>query len=302
MHGAVNAILFRYGMGLTLMYVLYMMLNRFVVSSLVRKGRFSTSQCAFFSQLLLYVICLPVLWLMIRTVPTLPAARLNWGPSQFVIAFGALFFALPLMATIGLAEAKLWGQHPEDLQKTNQIRFESIFDFASTLIMAPFMEEFFVRTLLYNRLAGNNMMLFVLFSAFCFGTIHFITGKFMVVAGTFYGGIIFALVYAASGGIGLPFIFHASFNVCMVLIPECLQKTKRKKAARIYGVGLFALGITCFLLLIVKREEFLTSEMLAQLSIALKTVVSNAGTWILAIAMAIMYLYQRAKLYSLSDH
>ncbi|MGI6157719.1 MAG: CPBP family intramembrane glutamic endopeptidase [Saccharofermentanales bacterium] len=280
-----DTVMLRYAIGLTLMYGLY-----FVVSEWGLKRRFTRGRQAIIAIAVLYVPCLLILWLWIRGLPQVDVRPLDWGIGAYVIAFLALFFSMPIMAFTGVLEAKLWGESPEDLRRMNAQVLSTPLDYVATLALAPVMEEVFTRKFLYDRLAGRDILAFILFSALAFGLMHCVTGKLMVAFGTFYGGVIFALVYAASGNLWLPILYHGLFNVVMVMIPERLIKGGHEKAAGVYRMGLMVAGTVGFILLMVKRSSLWPAERAGDVWASIFT---NAGTWIMAATFSGMYIYRR---------
>ena len=285
----------KYGLGLALMYALYFCFYLLIVKPLKKQDRLSNTQAEALSMAFLYLPCLYVLWLMIRDVPKLEATTLEWSTGQYVLIFFALFFTTLIMTVTALIEAKVRGISIEELNEDNGTAFNKPLDYLTSLLLAPIMEELFARKFIFDRLAGESLMLFILFSAFCFGMIHFITGKLMVVLGMFYLGFMLSLVYAASGAIYLPILYHALFNLSVVLIPELLIKHDKEKQAIIFRLLLLISGITGFVLFLIKRDELLPADLWTQTGAVWKMIFANPGSWILIIVMLVIYIYRLVK-------
>lgn len=283
--------LLRYGLGLSLMLFLYVAGNRWLWRPLSVRHKLSDGQKKLLSHAWLYGPCLLVLWWMIRTEPKVPATTLLWTLSEYLIVFAAGLFFMPLIVFWTLVETKLSGKKLTELQEDTTQAMDSRLDWLFILVLAPFFEELFIRKFLYDRLAGENLMLFLLFGALCFGLMHVVTGRLAMALSNFYLGFIFGLVYAASGSLLVTALFHAATNLCILVIPESLEK--KKAGAMGYRCILFIVGCIGFLWLLLQPGRFLPLAIRAQTGAAMNVMLTNPGTWGYLMTTLVIYFWIR---------
>lgn len=286
--------IFRYGLGLALMYGSYFLLSRLWLKGIFEKKAFSEERRQLVYSLLLYIPCLLLLRLMIGGGGAEAAERLPWTARHYALIFAALFFALPLMALTALCRSLLGGSKAGSAVSETKEPLQTHFDVLRLLLLAPFMEELFARKFLYDRLAAENLMPFIFFSAFCFGLIHLISGQAEAAVGTFYAGGLFALIYAAGGTMLWPAVCHAGFNLFSAVLPGFLE-LRGKKGAGLWRAGLAVLGTAAMVYLLRYLDLFWPPERRGSLKEAAGMVLGNPGSLILAAVMISIYIYLRLK-------
>ncbi len=281
--------LLRYGVGLTLMIVLYLAANRLLIRPLGKRYSLGREMKKLLSHSWLYGPCLLLLWLLIRPVPKVPVAPLDWGFTAYLGVFAAQLFMMPLAIVFTFVESKLWGERLEDHAK-DEAGEPSPTDGIYLLLLAPFFEELFTRKFLYDRLAGYNLMLFLFAAACFFGLMHAMTGRLAVVMSTIHTGFVLALIYAASGSLWLAVLFHALSNFLLVLLPQRLEQQGLNKAIPPYRALVFVAGCGGLVWLILRFNTLLPAAVTARTGEAFAEFIGNAGVWIFALAMAIIYV------------
>ncbi len=88
-------------------------------------------------------------------------------------------------------------------------------------LIGPFLEEFFFRKLLIDRMRGYGELACILVSGVLFGLFH---GNFTQFFYAFGLGSLLAYLYLRSGSFALTFIFHALFNIVSGILPAFLTE------------------------------------------------------------------------------
>lgn len=288
--------LFRYSLGLTLMFTTYFIIAGKILKPLARRHARPNLCYSLASDLILYGPCQLILWLLIRPLPPTKARLLSWSPVHYLIILAAVFFSIPILILSTVLEARLRRQSLAALAEAHSEPLHSAFDIFNLLVIVPFMEELFSRQFLYTRLAAASPMLFIFFSALCFALCHSITGRLALVLSTFWQGLLYALLFAATGSLLLPTLYHALANLGLFILPTCLEKAGQIKRARFLQSGLVLIGLCGFIIFLLNLNTLLPPAIRAQSGAAWQAILSNPGTWILLAAGLSAYVYKGLRL------
>ncbi len=121
-------------------------------------------------------------------------------------------------------------------------------------VVAPFLEEYFFRKLVIDRLRPYGEMTCIVISAVMFGLFHGNFTQFFYAAGL---GALLAYIYFRSGSLLFVFLFHMAFNMISGVLPLYLMTLGEESplylgyagaqvVAALLGVVLFIANIFCF--------------------------------------------------------
>jgi membrane protease YdiL (CAAX protease family) len=162
-------------------------------------------------------LLLPVYWIGVRKAKLswseigLQPIKIEWG----IVAVILGFIAIPLSGFIALIIQLLLGKPLENpqlpfLAPGGFSWFAALSMFIMGGFVAPFAEEIFFRSVLYNWLRQRwGIPAGILVSSFLFGILH---GEFSIAAAAFVLGFILAWIYEYSKSIWASFIIHAINN------------------------------------------------------------------------------------------
>lgn len=216
----------RIGWGVLLLYLVWTLLSEVIVLvafSLKPELLDSTVFQALASALPLYCVAVPVIYLVLRRMPT---AR----PDRRVAVGKRLFALLPCAMALMIAGNLLGNLVMTQISLATGYSFGSSLEvslgmpiWASTLlavVVGPFFEELVFRKLLIDRLLPLGEFAAVMLSSLMFAIFHFNLYQF------FYAGLIgalLALVYLRTGSFGLCVALHACLNFVGGILPIFLM-------------------------------------------------------------------------------
>ncbi len=171
----------------------------------------------------LYLIAIPLSYLIIRPLPRLTAPKQSVSFSR-LLAYLAMSYAIMYAGSIigtllnaGLAGLK--GQelvNPlEELLSGANLYYELVF----VGLLAPVFEELIFRKLLLDRIRAYGEGIAILISGLCFGLFHGNLFQFFYAFGL---GSFFAYIYLRTGKIHYTIILHAVINTLSVILSKLL--------------------------------------------------------------------------------
>ena len=172
-----------------------------------------------------YLIAFPVLYFMLKPIPTsLPSDR-RLSTREFIKALSIATFLIYMgqyisSLIIGAIESAL-GYTPENSisQAFNGNRFVVTLVIA---IIAPIIEEIVFRKLLVDRLRPYGEKLAVFFPALIFALAH---GNLYQLFYAFLIGVVLSYIYAKTGKIIYPILIHIFVNLFFGVLADYLSKT-----------------------------------------------------------------------------
>ncbi len=196
---------------------------------------------AFVGFFCMYLIGLPLLWLMIRKLPKrMVIKKESISASEFLALIPIGQFLMYAGAMIGLyadnIASFIFGKEISN-PVTDMAESMPIWLFVIiTLIVGPFVEEFIFRGLLFDRLAIYGNIFATIFTAIVFGLFH---GNLQQLYYAFFLGLVLGYVRSKTGSYKIPFILHALMNFISGVIPTLLdsQLDGFEKALDAYLVG-----------------------------------------------------------------
>lgn len=148
------------------------------------------------------------------------------APERKKISFGGFFalFAISIaLTTVGNCVGQAWTLAPQVISFgspniiTDIISTQSPWQIVLGVgILAPFIEEFFFRKLLIDRLYAHGEFLAILTSGLLFGLFHQNLGQYFY---TFLFGLVIAYLYCHTGSYFLSVLMHAVFNLFNGVFP-----------------------------------------------------------------------------------
>ncbi len=156
-------------------------------------------------------------------------------------------------------------------------------------VVAPFLEEFFFRKLLIDRLRPFGELTCIATSAVLFGLFHGNFTQFFYAAGI---GAFLGYLYYRSGNFILVFALHAAFNLLAGILPSIVFSMENTIPSTIYYIVYFAMiliGVICFLLSIFKFKPQ-KGEIRLPDNIYFASVIGNPGLIIAVLVMLFMML------------
>lgn len=161
----------------------------------------------------MYLLGMPLMVLLIRTVPDTRPQKHKMTAKQLFIAFLISYafmyisnlFGTALTFVIGL----LKGSPVNNMLAAVVLDLNPLISLLVIVIIAPIAEELIFRKLLVDRLCRYGEGIAVLFSGFMFGLFH---GNLNQFAYAFFLGAFFAFIYVKTGRIIYTILLHACIN------------------------------------------------------------------------------------------
>lgn len=189
----------------------------------------------------MYLIGLPLLWLVIRKIPKRMIIKKEaLSASEFLAIIPIGQFLMYAGAMIGLYADNLLSfllgkeiSNPvTDMAESMPIWLFVII----TLIIGPFIEEFIFRGLLFDRLSIYGNIFATIFTSIVFGLFH---GNLQQLYYAFLLGLVFGYVRSKTGSFKTPFILHVIMNFISGVIPTLLDSHLEgfEKALEAYLLG-----------------------------------------------------------------
>lgn len=237
----------------------------------------------FLSLLPLYLIALPLGWLILRRLPASAPAEnpLSAGHLMmfFVMCIAVMYLGnlIGVALNMGIAEARgsSYDNPIEDLLSGTNVWASLV----SVVLIAPVMEEFIFRKLLCDRIRAYGERTAVLVSGLVFGLFHGNLYQFFYAFGI---GAVFAYIYLRTGRVRYTMLLHAGINFLGGVLPEIvfsqvnLEEVSELASAApekllsylhahlagmlalgVYGITMLALFILGIVFLLMRRKEAL---------------------------------------------
>ena len=187
--------------------ILSVVLNYFIDVGTIEKGNIYVNLLLSF--LPMYVVCFPVMFLLMKKLPAKVPSVEKMGEKRF-IAFLVMCFPIMYAGNLvgNILSAILSGGQAEN----------GLIDIISTLnpltiitivIIAPIFEELFFRKFIIDRTVKYGEKTAILFSGLCFGMFHMNLFQFFYAFGL---GLIFGYIYVKTGKVIYSTIMHMIIN------------------------------------------------------------------------------------------
>ena len=173
----------------------------------------STSYALLITMIPMYAIAMPILALLIRTVPATQPVKKKMSVGQWLIAFLMSYGAMYLSNMIGLFLTQMIGilkGSPVTNSLLEVVTSSNIWvNLFIMVLCAPVAEELIFRKLLIDRTAKYGEAISVLFSGLMFGLFHGNLNQFVY---AFTLGICFGFIYIKTGRIIYTILLHMVIN------------------------------------------------------------------------------------------
>lgn len=207
------------------------------------------------SSLLMYLIGIPVCWLIIRDMP-MPCRpwKKKFTAGQMIVAFFICMAVMYLGNIIGVVLMGIVGAFFGEpmLNPVNELieNMNPWMIFLLTVVLAPLCEEFLYRKLLIDRVGQYGDKVAILLSGVLFGLSH---GNFYQFFYAFGLGVIFAYIYVNTGRLRYTIGLHAAINfIGSIVALHVTDNIWFTGAYLIFLLGSIVLGIV---FLIIYRHE-----------------------------------------------
>ena len=213
----------RYGVGIIAFSVALMFLlalaAQILISSLIQSLAPSLLQNASLSWLIgtlpLYCIGMPLSLIPLRLLPAQNhAPKKSISPRVWICIFSACLVCTYLLSFVGDAINTLFsallGIPPVNQLASMTVQSPLWFNLLFLVVLAPIMEEIFLRKLLIDRLLPYGELAAVLLSGMAFGLVH---GNFNQLFYACASGILFGWVYVKTRNLALNVSLHAALNL-----------------------------------------------------------------------------------------
>lgn len=165
------------------------------------------------SSLPMYLISMPLMALLIQSVPAVPVARHKMSFLQWIASFFMCYTMMYLSNLIGLFLSQiislLKGTPVENPLSDIVVSIHPLTAFFIMVLCAPVAEELLFRKLLIERTAKYGEKTAILFSAFFFGLFH---GNLNQFAYAFTLGAFFGFIYVKTGKLIYTVCLHMAVN------------------------------------------------------------------------------------------
>ena len=277
------------------------------------------------SMIPMYLVGMPVLILLVKTVPAVKLEKRPMKAGHFVLAVIMTFAIMYVSNIIGniftAIIGLLQGGAVENVALDLISDLDLLWVFVYTVICAPFMEEYVFRKLIVDRTVRYGQGVAVLLSGFMFGLFH---GNLNQFAYAFTLGMFLAFLYVKTGKLKLTIAIHMMVNFMggvvsslimqMLDLEEYLRVTKSGDFTTmteyvmenslglllLMGFFLFVVavviagGIMLIVFLVKKRFTFAPGEVTIPKGKRFRTVILNVGMslfclfWLVNIVMQLI--------------
>lgn len=302
---------------------------QFIVALLVQKLRpewlMDINISMALSMIPMYLVGMPVLILLVKTVPAVKLEKRPMKAGHFVLAVIMTFAIMYVSNIIGniftAIIGLLQGGAVENVALDLISDLDLLWVFVYTVICAPFMEEYVFRKLIVDRTVRYGQGVAVLLSGFMFGLFH---GNLNQFAYAFTLGMFLAFLYVKTGKLKLTIAIHMMVNfmggVVSSLIMQMLDLEEYLRVAQsgdftamieyamenslglllLMGFFLFVVavviagGIMLIVFLVKKRFTFAPGEVSIPKGKRFRTVILNVGMslfclfWLVNIVMQLI--------------
>ena len=195
----------------------------------------------FYPYALLYLVGLPIMYLLIKNVRTWKIEKKRLGIGMFLVLFFVNFPFTIMGSLIGTHLTdyinSLLGLEGNGLFTDIPLWVMAVL----SLVIAPIFEELIFRKLLMDRIGVYGAWLSVIVSGLAFGAFH---GTFEQLFYAISGGILFAIAYAKTGKIRYSMALHFMFNLFGAMIPLLVQEYMLSSTDFYYLLGILIILAT----------------------------------------------------------
>ena len=172
----------------------------------------------------MYLISLPILYLMVRKMPIRKRERSKLKPSEFC----ALILVSQTIATVGNTIGTtlnsiigtILGKEIDNSTIELILQSPPILVFAIVVVIGPLVEELIFRKLLIDRISKYGEILAIVVSSIAFGLFH---GNFYQFFYAALVGLVLGYVYTKTGNWMYPFLIHMIFNFLGSFVPMMIM-------------------------------------------------------------------------------
>lgn len=179
----------------------------------------------FVSMLPMYLIGMPVLILLVRTIPAEKVGRRRIKAGHFIVAVIMAFGAVYLTNIIGNVITAVIGMLKGSIvqnQLANVTESVSLWTIAFWMVLcAPVMEEYVFRKLIVDRTVRYGEGVAVLLSGLMFGLFHGNLNQFVY---AFVLGMLLAFLYVKTGNLKITIAIHMMINLMGGLVSSALTR------------------------------------------------------------------------------
>lgn len=281
-------IIIRVTLGISAMFCLYWLCLYGIIKPLKRKRMLSDIAAAWLSAAALYLPGLALFLLITKGIPAGSLQPLNLGVGAYVVVLAAQFFSVFIMMVFSTIEMKLLGSQPADLESAGNP--QSGRGQFLILLLIPVLEEVLMRKLLGDRAVALGVPLFLVLSAFAFSLVHLQTGRLAVAAAMLYNGFLWAFLYAATGSLVLPVLYHILNNLVLTNVPERLKEKKGSKAHSVFMAGVAVIGVVGFIFLLINKNRYFPESWQAAMGEAWRQIFLSPGAWVLVVCCVLSFM------------
>lgn len=278
----------------------------------------STSYALLITMIPMYVIAMPLMALLIRTVPAVTLTKKKMTPGQWILAFlmcyGGMFASnyvgVLLTQLIGIIKGSAVSNTITEIATSSSI-WVNLF---IMVICAPVAEELLFRKMIIDRTVKYGEATAVLFSGLMFGLFHGNLNQFVY---AFVLGLFFGFIYVKTGNIIYTILLHMLVNffgsiVGVILLnwlgddfinalsdPASVMTYMMSNMTKIlvyfaYAIAIFAIALTGIVLLIVnaRKIHFQPGEVTIPKGKRFTTTVLNIGMGIYFLFWIVMIILQ----------
>ncbi len=173
----------------------------------------------------MYIVGLPLLWLVIRKLPKRQIIRKGTvSVSEFLALIPISQFLMYAGAMLGLYADNIlsffFGKGTSNPVEQMSSAMPIWLFIIITFIIGPFVEEFIFRGLLFERLSIYGNLFATIFTAVIFALFH---GNLQQIPYAFLIGVVFGYLRSKTGNFKLCFVLHAIINLIGGVIPTLLD-------------------------------------------------------------------------------
>ncbi len=254
-----NQVIWRGMLAMTICVFIHAFVITRVFPAIKRKEKLSVSLSEMIAVVLIYGACALVLFLFLKPLPKIQPAAGILKIQDYIIIFFAQFATVFLNIMFSALEAKIKKQKLSEIKASRPL-LKSPVTLVLTIFIVPFMEELICRKILGDAALNLGAYFFIFLSAIIFGMMHILSGRLALPFSMFYLGLLYASLYALTGSLWIPVIYHILYNVLLTLVPEFIESMKKPSQA-FYMLSLGILGlIASWRLYIILPHLFLHNE------------------------------------------
>lgn len=173
----------------------------------------STAYALLITMIPMYAIAMPLMALLIRTVPASSLEKKKMTAGQWILAFLMCYGGMYVSNYIGIILTQVIGAIKGSPVSNNMVEVATssniLVNFFIMVICAPIAEELLFRKLLIDRTVKYGEATAILFSGLMFGLFHGNLNQFVY---AFVLGLFFGFIYVKTGNIRYTILLHMLVN------------------------------------------------------------------------------------------